>query len=179
VENLLLFLTATVTAALTGEVLVADPPAAKSPWPIVVRESQGGIAGESVTEWKLEMSGAWTVATYVVVNGKEMAGTRKSKTGRMTPEQLKKLKEQLTAAKLDGVPAQLGTAEKVNPHTYRMQLGNEHEFLLAGTPSRVEGTAKANILGAAPAANVKDADQWKKAAEGIQAVIDATAVGVD
>jgi hypothetical protein len=170
-------------AVAAGPAAPADPSPrddkkadAKSLLPITVREEQGGIAGTSVTEWTVDKDGKWKVAHFTVRGGAEVDGSRTEKTGTLTREQLAKLTEQI--AKLDParLPKQMGTAGTVNPHNFIVQVGDT-KVTIAGVPPRIDDTPKKNILQAAPAGDARAADEWRRAAEIVQAVIDATSPG--
>ncbi len=169
-------------AIVVGFALSADQPTPAGPGPkagkkpllpITVREEQGGIAGTSVREWTVDKTGKWKLARYTVRGGKEVADSRSEKTGMLTPKQLADLTERLTKHDPAGLSKQLGTAEKVNPHSYFLEFGDS-KVTIAGVPPRTSGTAKANILEAAPSADRKAKDEWRRAGETVQAVIDAT-----
>ncbi len=144
-------LSAAVLAALAG-----DPPAAYlSPdgkglkHPLVFREEQGGFAGTSVLEWRVEPAGKWTLAKFLVVDGKERSDTRAATTGTLPAADLAKLATQLAAERLLDLPAEMGKPGKVNPHTYKLTFGPK-TVTLAGAPPRLGEPLKPNLLAAVP-----------------------------
>jgi hypothetical protein len=126
---------------------------------LVLKEEQGGFAGNTVRTWTVQPSGAWAfVQVLVDANGKEKAATRKELKGTLDQREVNELAKTLAAKDLAGLPGELGRKSTVNPHRYVLKFG-KHESRLEGALPRRAGPIQENIIRSAPKVETEQ-DAW-------------------
>jgi len=92
--------------------------------PLVLKDVQGGFAGETGRVWTISPDGGYTVARQIGL--KELDPDQQ---GRLTPEQWAQLKALLDRMAVLALPRQLGGAPQVNARRITLSYGGQLSVL--------------------------------------------------
>jgi hypothetical protein len=112
-------------AERTGETGAFMGPDGRLLAPIELKDAQEGFAGLSGTQWTIEPGGTYRVSRFV--NERVAVPHR---TGRLTATQLTRLAALMQAQDFLGLPSQLGTEQKINPHRISVSFGSRVSTLV-------------------------------------------------
>ena len=91
------------------------------PFPIVIRDAQGGFAGFSGNQLTIEKGGVWKKQPFLNENLREATAK-----GKMKEEQFGKLAKILAEYKITQMPKELGAPVGANPRVISVQIGEYH-----------------------------------------------------
>ena len=92
--------------------------------PLIVKDLQGGVVGQTGTVWTVALDCSFTVARQI---GANIAGPHKQ--GRLTAEQRKRLQALLGGVPMAALPSQSGGAGQVNARQITLSYGRNRTAL--------------------------------------------------
>ena len=105
--------------------------------PLVVKDLQGGFAGETGRVWTISPDGGYTVARQIGLKVLEP-----DQQGRLTPEQWAQLKTLLDRMAVMALPPQLGGEPQVNAHRITISYGGMQSVLNLPTGGSDRGASR-------------------------------------
>jgi hypothetical protein len=127
----------TVLSNISGTIMAQECPKSAM---LVLKDIQGGFAGETGLVWTIAPDGSYTVARQIGLKGLDP-----HKQGRLTPEQQARLKELLDRMTAAAPREQLGSGPQVNARRITLCYGGKQSVLSVppggGDPSTMRADA--------------------------------------
>lgn len=131
---------------------------------LILREQQGGIAGDTGTIRTIEPDGRWRLEEFRTEDGQEQ--TRTVKTGRLSPAELEALAKRFSSPDFQDLPEQVGEEEPINPHKVIIQFGKKRTTLSGIAPRFDEDeTIKGLIMKTASGRGLAENKVWTRCAD--------------
>jgi hypothetical protein len=99
---------------------------------VVLREQQGGFAGDTGKIRTIEPDGSWRIEEFITEDGKEQVKTMR--TGRLSEAALEALAKSFATHDFRSLPEKVGEEEPVNPHKVTISFGKRRTTLSGISP---------------------------------------------
>jgi hypothetical protein len=112
--------------------------AADLPGKLVLKDSHGGVMGNSGRIWTIEADGRWSLARFTKNGGQPEEVGPPIREGRLTPPQLAELGRVIDEKKLAGLGEWVNEPQRENPHHVTIWLGDKPASMALGRTVKIE-----------------------------------------